>query len=111
MTSSASPSPLDLIRQAERECAQQIRDAQAEADERTLAARKRASALKQEAVALGRQQGEQDYREAMAAAEREAQQILEQARDHASGLLQDSATTIEAMVDEALAILLSRGEP
>lgn len=110
MTFSASPSPLDLIRHAERDCAQQIRVAQADADDRVLAARKRASALKQEAITLGRQQSEQDYHAAMASAEQEAQQILEEARDHARRLAQDNDTTIAAMVDEALAIILGRGE-
>lgn len=110
MTFSASPSPLDLIRHAERDCAEQIRVAQTDADDHVLAARKRASALREEAITLGRHQSEQDYHAAMAAAEQEAEQILDQARDHARRLLQDDNTTIATMVDEALAIILARGD-
>jgi len=111
MTSSDHLPPLERIRQAERDCAQLIRAAQADAEERKVAARTEASRLKQEAAARGRQQGEHDYRAAMDAADQVAQHIVDQARAHASHLLQNSETYGETMVAQALEIIRGFADP
>ena len=105
MTSNAQITPLERIRQAEKECAEHIRAAQAGAEEHKKDARRRASRIKHEASAAGRQQGEHDYRAALDAAEQDAKRIVAEACQRAEQLDRTSDDTIDRMVDQALTIV------
>ncbi len=103
--------PLERIQQAERDCSHQIRVAQDAADTCIQQARKQAATLKRDAVAAGREQGEQDYQAALAAAQRDARQIVAQAQAHTDDLARSSDACLDQMVDRALAVILGIPPP
>jgi len=105
MTCNGHLTTISRIQQAEKECSQQVFTAQADAEERKRLARREVAKLKEEARALGHQQGERDYQSALASARREAQHIVQQAREHAKQLVYDNETYINKMIDTAMAII------
>jgi vacuolar-type H+-ATPase subunit H len=103
--------PLERIQQAERDCSHQIRAAQDAADARIQQARKQAAILKRDAIAIGREQGGQDYQAALVAARCEAQQIVAQAHACTENLAHSSNACFDQMVDRALAVILAIPPP
>lgn len=102
----ATLSPLDQIRQAEADLARRIVAAREEAEQVQERARAQARLLLEEARQGGRDQGQAQYREIVARAEKEAQAILADAHDRAGALRQLGYQRMEIAVSQAVNIIL-----
>lgn len=86
MNGAGKNSPLDLIRQKERELAQRLREAEKSADQELGRARERAAEIQRSAESDGERVAEEFFRREMIGVEKAAAQIQAEGRMAAEGI-------------------------
>jgi vacuolar-type H+-ATPase subunit H len=104
--STSSPSLLDHIRYKEAEVKRRLAAEREDAEARLAEARRRANELVIAAEAEGRRQGEAEYQAGLAEAEREAAEIVSQARAEADALRVAGQARLEAAVARAVQLIV-----
>src|SRR5574341_1571298 len=90
--------PLDEIRQVEAEVARQLQAARTAAETHIVQAKESARVIKQQGLEAGRHEGEADFKEIMACASQEADQIIQDASLAANTLHQSQARYLAPLV-------------
>ena len=104
----AERSPLDLIRQAEAEAIRRVVAARKAADQTLAVAQAQAADLKRQAAQTGQRDGQAQYQEIISQAEQEARVILAQARNQAQHLRQNGNLRMDDAVCRAVAIIIGQ---
>jgi vacuolar-type H+-ATPase subunit H len=104
------PSSLDAIRRVEVEVSQGVAAARQDVQRVENEARDHALLITREAQAQGRQEGQQEFEAIVAQSRQEAEALLEEARQQSDVLRHKGASSMDAAVRRALAIVLGTDE-